>query len=90
MKQKLTSPLVLVADDEINIRTTIHDILRKYHAHVTVAANGSEAIRLLSQRDFQLVVSDIKMPDKTGYDIFAATRKRLRKLPIDTEQLKSA
>lgn len=73
---------ILVADDEINIRTTIHDILRKYHAHVTVAANGTEAIRLLSQRDFQLVVSDIKMPDKTGYDIFAATRKKSQSTPV--------
>src|SRR3954466_14822890 len=73
---------ILVADDEINIRTTIHDILRKYHANVTVASNGSEAIRLLSQRDFQLVISDIKMPDKTGYDIFAAARKKSQTTPV--------
>lgn len=73
---------VLVADDEPNIRTTIRDILRKYKAVVTVAANGTEAVEHLAQRDFDLVISDIKMPDKTGYDIFAAARKKPQPPPV--------
>jgi CheY-like chemotaxis protein/putative methionine-R-sulfoxide reductase with GAF domain len=73
---------ILVADDEVNIRTTIHDILRKYHATVTVAANGAQAIKILEDHDFDLIVSDIKMPDKTGYDIFAAARKKSQTLPV--------
>jgi PleD family two-component response regulator len=35
---------ILVADDEPNIRSTINDVLRKYHVHVTIATNGAEAI----------------------------------------------
>ncbi len=66
---------VLVADDEPNIRTTISDVLRKYHVNVTIASNGSEAIAHLEQREFDLVLSDIKMPDKTGYEVFAAARR---------------
>jgi CheY-like chemotaxis protein len=31
---------------------------------------------LLATRNFDLVLSDIKMPDKTGYDVFAAARKK--------------
>jgi CheY-like chemotaxis protein len=73
---------VLVADDEPNIRTTISDVLRKYHAIVTTAASGAEAIKHLEQSDFDLVVSDIKMPDKTGYDVFAATRRKSQTLPV--------
>ena len=77
---------VLVADDEPNLRTTIHDILRKYHAHVTVAANGAEAIQHIEAQsagaEFDLVLSDIKMPDKTGYDVFAAARRRSARVPV--------
>jgi two-component system, sensor histidine kinase SagS len=73
---------ILVADDELNIRTTISDILRKYHANVTIASNGSEAIALIEQGNFDLVVSDIKMPDKTGYDVFAAAHRRNANLSV--------
>jgi two-component system, sensor histidine kinase SagS len=73
---------ILVADDEPNIRITISDVLRKYHAVVTIAANGSEAIALLETNDFDLVVSDIKMPDKSGYDVFATARKHSQTVPV--------
>jgi CheY-like chemotaxis protein len=73
---------ILVADDEPNIRTTITDVLRKYRANVTACANGAEAIAHLEGRDFDLVISDIKMPDKTGYDVFAAARRKDRALPV--------
>ncbi len=73
---------ILIADDEPNIRTTISDVLRKYHANVTVAATGAEAIDKLNVTDFDLIVSDIKMPDKTGYDVFAAARKKSQSLPV--------
>ncbi len=73
---------ILVADDELNIRQTIHDILRKYNANVTTVANGTDAIEKLNATDFDLIISDIKMPDKTGYDIFAAVSRKAHKAPV--------
>jgi two-component system, sensor histidine kinase SagS len=73
---------ILVADDEPNIRTTISDILRKYKAVVTVCENGGDAIRQIDAAEFDLVISDIKMPDKTGYDVFAAARKKSQTVPV--------
>jgi two-component system, sensor histidine kinase SagS len=74
---------VLVADDEPNIRNTIRDVLRKYHANVTTACTGAEAIKILEQgREFDLILSDIKMPDKTGYDVFECARKKSQTLPV--------
>src|SRR5207244_3986755 len=64
------------------IRNTISDILRKYHATVTIASNGGEAIKLIEHEEFDLVVSDIKMPDKSGYDVFAAARKHSQTVPV--------
>ena len=73
---------ILVADDEPNIRMTVQDILRKYQARVTIAANGTEAIALLEQQEFDLVLSDIRIPDKSGYDVFAAALRRNQSLPV--------
>ena len=73
---------ILVADDEPNIRTTISDVLRKYHANVTVACNGAEAIARLEKQEFDLVISDIKMPDKTGYEVFSAVRRSKQNVPV--------
>jgi CheY-like chemotaxis protein len=78
----LAGARILVADDEPNIRGTISDVLRKYQATVTPCANGAEAIRKLEENDYDLVVSDIKMPDKTGYDVFATARKKNVNLPV--------
>jgi two-component system, sensor histidine kinase SagS len=73
---------ILVADDEPNIRMTIHDVLRKFRAQVTTASSGSEAIALVEQNHYDLVVSDIRMPDKTGYDIFAAVSRKPQTTPV--------
>jgi CheY-like chemotaxis protein len=73
---------ILVADDELNIRQTIHDILRKYNVNVTICANGAEALEQIESREFDLIVSDIKMPDKTGYDIFAAAQRKSSRTPV--------
>ncbi len=77
---------ILVADDEPNLRTTISEILRKFHAEVTVAANGAEAIAHIEGQpencNYELILSDIKMPDKTGYDVFAAARRRCTQVPV--------
>jgi two-component system, sensor histidine kinase SagS len=73
---------ILVADDEPNIRLTISDVLRKFHAKVTIAANGTEAMAFLEKNDFDLVVCDIKMPDRSGYEVFATARKHSQTVPV--------
>jgi len=73
---------ILVADDEPNIRNTLCDILRKYQAQVTVASSGAEAVALVEQNTYDLVLSDIKMPDKTGYEVFAAARRAHAAVPV--------
>jgi len=73
---------ILIADDEVNIRTTIGDVLTKYGCKTTICKDGYEACHLLEQRDFDLVVSDIKMPHRNGYEIFAAAQRRSEDMPV--------
>ncbi|MEM6315840.1 MAG: response regulator, partial [Planctomycetota bacterium] len=78
---------ILVVDDEPVIRETIGDVLRKYDAAVTIANDGNAAIERIEQtrsagESFDLIVSDIRMPDRSGYDVFAAARKHLGECPV--------
>lgn len=73
---------ILVADDETNIRRTITDILRKHGCVVETAKDGYEACTLLDQQPFDLVVSDIKMPYRNGYEIYAAAQRVREGLPV--------
>ena len=74
--EELWHKRVLVADDEIFIRETIASVLSEQGSIVDVAANGSEAITLLKQNDYDLVISDIKMPGATGYEVFAFAKEK--------------
>lgn len=79
---------VLVADDESKIRQVIRDVLRGKGCRVTVSTNGAAAIVELESAaggrgaPFDLVVSDIKMPDKNGYEVFSAARRLAPTLPV--------
>ena len=72
---------VLVADDEDIIRETIGGVLRRHGCTVETAADGVEAIHLLAGREFDLVIADIKMPNRDGYEVFAAARDQ-RSVPV--------
>lgn len=53
---------VLVADDEEDLRDILEHILRPYGIYVESVANGKLAYEALKNADFDLVISDIKMP----------------------------
>ena len=74
----LSGSRVLVVDDEMTIRDVIAGVLRKYHMQVDTEETGRSAIDRLHAEDagsYDLVLSDIRMPDKSGYDVFAAARR---------------
>jgi len=73
---------VLVAEDEAPMRQTIRDVLVSYGCDVDVASDGAEAIGRIGERRYDLVVSDIKMPKATGYDVFAAVKSRCPETPV--------
>jgi two-component system, sensor histidine kinase SagS len=78
----LSGKSVLVADDEPIIRQTIHDVLTKYGCLVALAKDGAEAVAMIAQTKYDLILSDIKLPYKSGYDIFAAAKDPHPDLPI--------
>jgi len=68
---------VLIADDESIIRETLAKILAQRGCQVRTCKDGREAVDVLeNSRDepFDLVISDIRMPGHTGYEVFRASR----------------
>jgi two-component system, NtrC family, response regulator AtoC len=65
---------ILVADDEDGIREFMVDTLTLDQHEVTEATDGAAAIRLLDERRFDLVITDLKMPVKDGMEVVRKVR----------------
>jgi CheY-like chemotaxis protein len=73
---------VMVADDDENIRRTVASVLTKFGCQVFTAKDGHEAVNLIDSQPLDLVVSDIRMPHRNGYEIFAAMRRVSDTVPV--------
>jgi CheY-like chemotaxis protein len=67
-------PKILIADDSIAVRKVAERLLTEAGLGVTLAANGEEALAYLAKERPDLVVSDVIMPDKSGYEVCAFVR----------------
>ena len=74
--ETLAGKRILVADDEPSILQSLGDILRSSGCEVEFAHDGSEAVEMASSRQYDLVVSDIKMPKMTGYEVYSSIKAR--------------
>lgn len=72
---------VLIVDDEEQFRVTTRKILNKKGFDVILAADGKEALEMLSQAP-DIVVLDIKMPGMDGHDVLKEIKKRESRLPV--------
>jgi len=66
---------ILVVDDEKDICKALNFILSKEGYAVKEAYNGEMAIDLIKQENFDIVMTDIKMEKKDGFDVLRETQK---------------
>ncbi|HXH75351.1 MAG TPA: PAS domain-containing protein [Bacteriovoracaceae bacterium] len=67
---------ILVVDDEEMLRKILKSILSMKGYNVTVAEDAHEALRILNEKTFDLVISDIKMPAMDGFQFLNALRSK--------------
>lgn len=60
---------ILVVDDEKNIRLTLSQVLETAGFEVDTAANGEEALRMIEEKDYRVVLLDLKMPGMDGMEV---------------------
>jgi two-component system, NtrC family, response regulator PilR len=66
---------ILIVDDEPSMREMLRIVLRRDGYDVQLADSGREAIDQLRQNNFDLLLSDIKMPDVSGVDVLRAAKE---------------
>ncbi len=65
---------LLVVDNKEEDRATIAQLLEEDGYSVTTAANGAQALAIFKESHFQVVITDIYMPEMTGLDLLAAIK----------------
>jgi CheY-like chemotaxis protein/predicted regulator of Ras-like GTPase activity (Roadblock/LC7/MglB family) len=75
---------VLVVDDSLSVRKVVERALVGRHIEVVCAATGSEAMERIERDEPDVVVCDVVMPDKDGYEIcdFVKRHPRLARTPV--------
>src|SRR4030095_1662054 len=69
-----TAARILIVDDERSIRELLEIFLRKEGYEVQTASSVSNALSVIKSTEFDLIVSDIRMPDMTGVDFLRTVR----------------
>ena len=76
------SARILIVDDEAAVRLTLDMLLRRRGYLVTVASNGDEALTLIEQQPFDLLLLDYKMPGLSGLDVALRAHELLPKAAV--------
>ena len=69
---------ILIVEDDIHINSMLCELLRQNHYMPYAAFSGTEAILLLSQEQFQLILLDLMLPGKTGIEVLDEIRTNSR------------
>lgn len=73
---------ILVVDDEDAIRSMISVVLKAHDREFVEASNGTEAKQLIESSSFDLVISDVIMPDCDGIELVMSIRQKRPSLPV--------
>ncbi len=75
---------ILIVDDYPAVRRAIKDVVVSLGLNVSEAENGIEAMEILKTKDFDMVISDLVMPEMDGFELTEALRASAthRRIPI--------
>lgn len=79
-----TGPMgnILVIDDEEPVREILCDILELAGYRAQAVASGPEGLALLKEREYDLVITDLKMPEMNGWEVARAIKGHQQDLPV--------
>jgi len=73
---------ILVVDDQESMRVLLQDLLEAVGYDVTLAEGGREALEILAEKSFDLVLSDLNMPGMDGTALLGEIKNRYPELPV--------
>ncbi len=79
---RLKDVRILVVDDDMGICRSVEEILAAEGCWVETANDGLQALRCIESSHFDLVLTDVVMPNMDGYELYNALRERYPDLPV--------
>jgi PAS domain S-box-containing protein len=73
---------ILVVDDDLGICRSMKEILEAEGCEVETARDGEEALRRIQATRFEVVLTDVVMPNMDGYQLYTAIHERYPDLPV--------
>ena len=73
---------ILIVEDEPKMIETIQRALKPLGYPLDAARNGNQALKLIDRTDYGLLVTDLMMPERTGFDLLEALHQRGSKIPV--------
>lgn len=68
---------ILVVDNDVEICRSLDTLFSGEGYGVVTATTGNEALSFISEKDFDIVFTDLRLPDMSGFDILTQAKKRL-------------
>lgn len=77
--QKMKIPRILLVDDEVAFANNLLKLLSKRGYDVVVVYNGADAVNMVGEKEFDVIILDMKMP---GMDGIATLKEIKKKVPL--------
>ena len=82
IEKRQNSPKLIIVDDEAVIREGIRRILSAEGYHVETSAGGRTAIEKIQEQDFDVVITDLKMPGMDGIEVLKTIKILQPEVPV--------
>ncbi len=73
---------ILIVDDNPHMSSLLSDILDFFDYRAVGARDGEEALKTLTEKSFDMVITDLKMPKMGGMDLLRTLKSKFPKLPV--------
>lgn len=73
---------VLIVDDDTAVLTILYKVIKSNGLEADTASSGEQALALLTQREYELLLLDINMKGMDGFDVIQTIRRNGLKIPI--------
>ena len=81
-KSESKSPRILIVDDDAGQRSLLDSFLRGQGFGTFPVSSGEEALKVLQNQEFSMMISDVRMPGMTGLETLRRVRQQNLTLPV--------
>jgi response regulator RpfG family c-di-GMP phosphodiesterase len=75
-RKEMTRETIMFVDDEVNVLNSLRRLFRKEGYEILTCTSGEEALKLLEDKDVQVLIADQRMPHMTGTELLKIVKDR--------------